>query len=228
MFWESVVAGLKTLTYWETYAAAVEYLAIYTIPMFIVIRIAEKKRQGGRVMQYISLLLLPLMQVAALVVFILTMATIIFGFTGDAAWSFPWKIMVKAPMAFFIIVGALIVLSFILSLIPLIGRMHSLQTLVLGGAALIFVLSTFDSVSAGHARVNVDFIPGIWFLLGLIVIGGFMSWIGTFLSEQLVSMIRPVNERVVRYIMIPVSATFGFIPLFMYGAWLGAQVKGGF
>lgn len=227
MFWGSVVAGLNILTYWETYVAVVEYLGIYIIPMFIVARVMEK-RQGGVVMYYISLLLIPLMQVAALVVFILTMATIIFGFNDEAAWSFPWKVITLAPLAFFITVGALIVLSFILSLIPLVGRLHSLQTLVLGGSALIFVLSMFDSVSAGHARVDVDFIPGFWFMLGLIMMGGFMSWIGTFISELLVAGIKLTNERVGQYIMIPVSAMFGFIPLFMYGSWLGAQVKGGF
>jgi len=173
-------------------------------------------------------LLIPLMQVAALVVFILTMATIIFGFNGEAAWGFPWKVIMMAPVAFFITVASLIVLSFILSLIPFVGRLHSLQTLVLGGSALIFVLSLFDSVSAGQARVDVDFIPGFWFMLGLIVMGGLMSWIGTFIAEQLVAAIRLSNARVGQYIMIPVSAMFGFIPLFMYGAWLGAQIKGGF
>ena len=28
MFWDSVIAGLKVLTYWETYVAGLEYLAI--------------------------------------------------------------------------------------------------------------------------------------------------------------------------------------------------------
>jgi hypothetical protein len=74
----------------------------------------------------------------------------------------------------------------------------------------------------------VDFIPDLWFSAGLIVMGGFMSWIGTAVSAQLVGAIKFSDEHIGQYIMIPVSAIFGFIPLLIYGAWLGAQVKGGF
>lgn len=42
MFWDSVVAGFKVLTYWETYVAGLEYLAIFFIPMIIVGMIMEK------------------------------------------------------------------------------------------------------------------------------------------------------------------------------------------
>jgi hypothetical protein len=227
MVWDSVAAGLKILTYWETYVAGLEYLAIYIIPTLIIGKVMENN-EGGAGMAYLGMLLIPLMQVAALVVFILTLATIIFGFTDEAAWAFPWDVLIKAPTAFFILVGALVIVAFVLSFIPFIGRLHSLQTLVLGGLALIFVLSTFDSVTPGQAKVHVNFVPDFWFAAGLIVIGGFMSWIGTLVSALIVGTINFKEQRTGQYILIPISAIFGFIPLFMYGAWLGAQVKGGF
>ena len=96
MFWDSILAGMKVLTYWETYIAGLEYLLIYVAPMYIVARVMEQRR-GGAAMLYLSMLLVPMMQVAALVVFILTLATIIFGFTGEAAWGFPWKVLTMAP-----------------------------------------------------------------------------------------------------------------------------------
>ena len=37
MFWDSVVAGLRVLTYWETYVAALEYLAIFFIPTALIV-----------------------------------------------------------------------------------------------------------------------------------------------------------------------------------------------
>ncbi len=36
------------------------------------------------------------------------------------------------------------------------------------------------------------------------------------------------EEGLGQLIMFPIGAIFGFIPVFMYGAWLGAQVRGGF
>jgi len=227
MFQDSVIAGLKVLTYWETYIAGLEYLAIYIVPMVVLAKVMEKRGNGAG-LRYLGMLLIPLTQVAALVVFILTLATIIFGFTEEASWGFPWNVIMMAPVAFFILVSALVIASFILSLIPLFGRLHSLQTLVLGGMALIFVLSTFDSVNPGGARVPVNLIPGVWFTVGLVVFGGFMSWVGTMVSEKILASIKFSEERTGKLIMIPISAIFGFIPLFMYGAWLGAQVKGGF
>lgn len=227
MFWESVVAGLKILTYWETYIAGLEYLAIYIIPMIVAGMLIGKK-EGGSGLRILSMLLIPTMQVAALVVFILTLATIIFGFTEEATWGFPWNVITLAPYAFTILVGVLIIVSFVLSLIPVLGRLHSLQTLVLGGLTLIFVLSTFDSEYSEVANLNVRFIPDFWFSIGLIAIGGLMSWVGTLVSAQIISAIKFNEARIGHFIMVPISAAFGFIPLFMYGAWLGAQVKGGF
>jgi len=225
MFWDSIVAALKMFSYWETYVAGLEYLAIYIIPMLVLSRFTGK---GGLSLRYISMLLIPATQVAALIMLIFTLATLIFGFTNEASWDFPWRVVMMAPMAFVMLVAVLIIVSFVFSLIPVLGRFHSLQTLILGGLSLVFVLSMFDSVNPGQVRVDVNFIPGLWFTLGIIVIGGFLSWLGTIVSDLIVSRVGFSNARTGQIIMIPISAVFGFIPLFIYGAWLGAQVKGGF
>jgi hypothetical protein len=227
MLWDAVLAGLRMLTYWETYVAGLEYLAIYIIPTLLFEKFM-RRHGGGSMMTYASMLVIPLIEVAALLVFILTLATIIFGFNQEAAWGFPWDVMLRAPLAFFIITGVLVIASFTLSLLPVLGRLHPLQTLVLGGLALVFVLSMFDSVSPNHSPVAVNFFPGLWLALGLMVMGGLMSWVGTLVSALVVGRIKLADERLAELIMIPVTALFGFIPLFMYGAWLGAQVRGGF
>ena len=64
MFWDSVLAGLKVLTYWETYVAGLEYLAIIFIPMAIVGMIIEKSESGGAAVGCLSMLFLPVLQVA--------------------------------------------------------------------------------------------------------------------------------------------------------------------
>jgi len=228
MFWDSVVGGLKVLTYWETYVAGLEYLLIFFIPMIVIGMIMEKSEGIGSAVGCLSMLLLPVLEVAAIAVFVLTLAPIIFGLAEDAAWIFPWKVITLAPGAFFKLVGVLVVAAIALAFIPLIGQLQSLQTLVLGGIALVFVLGLLDSINPGIVKGRVDFIPDFWFSVGVLVIGGLMSWVGMMVAALLVTAIDMAEEGLGQMIMFPIGAIFGFIPVFMYGAWLGAQVKGGF
>ena len=228
MFWNSVLAGLKVLTYWETYVAGLEYLAIFFVPMAIVGMIMEKSEGGGVAVGCLSILFLPVMQVAAMAVFVLTLAPIIFGFADDAAWSFPWKVLTMAPGAFLKLIGVLVVAAIVLAFIPILGQLNSLQTLVLGGIALVFVLGILDSVSPGIVRGRVDFVPGLWFSVGLLVVGGVMSWVGMMVAAFIATALEMTEEGIGQLLMFPVGAIFGFIPVFMYGAWLGAQIRGGF
>lgn len=228
MFWDSVIAGLKVLTFWETYVAGLEYLAIFLAPMIIAGMIMEKSERAGAQLGCLSMLLMPVVQVAAMAVMILTLAPIIFGFGEDAAWSFHWQLVAMAPGAFFKLVGVLVVAAIILAFVPILGQLHSLQTLVLGGIALMFVLGILDSVIPGIVKGRVDFIPGFWFSVGLIVIGGIMSWIGMMVAALAITPLEHAQEGIGQIIMVPIAAIFGFIPVFMYGAWLGAQVSGGF
>ena len=229
MFWDSVLAGLKVLTYWETYVVGLEYLVIFFIPIAIVGIVMEKSEGASAAAGCLSMFLLPVLQVAAMAVLVLTLAPIIFGFAEDAAWSFPWKIITMAPGAFFKLVGVLVVASIALAFIPILGQLQSLQTLVLGAIALMFVLGIVDSINPGIVKGRVDFIPSFWFSVGLIVMGGIMSWVGMMVAALIVTGIEMATEEGLgQLIMFPIGAIFGFIPVFMYGAWLGAQVKGGF
>lgn len=231
MFWDSVLAGLKVLMYWETYVAGLEYLAVFYVPIFIAGMVMEKSEGGVPVAGCLSMLLLPVLQVAAMAVMILTIAPIIFGFAEDAAWSFPWQLISIAPGAFFKLVGILVVAAVILAFIPILGQLQSLQTLVLGGIALVFVLGIFESINPGILKGSVDFVPSFWFSVGLIVIGGIMSWVGMMVAALIATGIETAVEglgQLMQLIMFPIGAIFGFIPVFMYGAWLGAQVRGGY
>ena len=228
MFWDSVVAGLNVLTYWEAYAAGLEYIAIVLVPRFVMGSIMEKGERAGAVVGCMSMIVLPILQVLAMTVFVFTLAPIILGMNDDAAWSFPWTAMFAAPEAFFKMVGMLVVAAIVLSFIPLLGQLHSLQTLILGGIALMFVLGILEYFAPGTVDRNVDFVPGFWFSAGLLAVGGIMSWIGMMAAALLVALVARNDESVGMLVMASVGGIFGFIPVFMYGAWLGSQVKGGF
>ena len=228
MFWDSVIAGLNVLSFWETYVAVIEYLAIFLIPMFVVGIIIDKGEGIGATVGCLSMFVFPLLQVAAMTIFVLTLAPIIFGIGVDAAWSFPWAVLTIAPGTFFKMVGLLVVAAVLLAFVPILGRMNSLNTLILGGIALVFVLELIASINPGIVRGRIDYIPGFWFVVGILVVGGIMSWIGMMVTVLLTAAIR-VDEQGVGGIIMPfVGAVFGFIPVFIYGAWLGAQISVGY
>ncbi len=228
MFWDSVVAGLAVLTYWETYVAGLEYLAIFFVPMGIVGVFMESSDSAAGYAGCLSAILLPLIQVAALAVMTLTLAPIIFGVSDDAAWAYPWRIITVAPMLFFKLIGQLVFAAILLAFVPILGRLHSLHTLVLGGISLTFLLGILDSMNPGVVAGRVDLIPSFWFSVGLIIVGGIMSWVGIFVAGVAITVLELSKEGIGQIIMVPVVAIFGFIPVFIYGAWLGAQLKGGF
>lgn len=219
--------GLKVLTYWEVYVAGLEYLTIFMLPMIVVGVVVEKSEAAAGALGCLSMLFLPMLQVAALVVFVLTLSPIIFGFSDDAAWSFPWTVITSAPTAFFKLVGVLVVAAIILAFIPFLGQLQSLQTLILGGLALTFVLGLFEQIYPGLVSKRIDLIPGFWFVVGLLVIGGLMAWLGTMAAALLMVGFAQLSESedLAQLFMFPLVAIFGFIPVFIYGAWLGAQVK---
>lgn len=225
MFWDSVASGLGVLLYWETYVAGLEYLAIFFIPMIIVGLIAESNEAVGGAMGCLSILLMPVIQVAAIAIFVLTLGPIIFGLSKDAAWSFPWELITNSPEAFFKLVGVLVVAAIVLAFIPILGQIQSLRTLVLGGIALTFILGLLDSQNAGVISSKVDLIPSFWLVVGLVVIGGLMGWVGFMAAAFVAVGFERFGEGLGQMLVFPIAAIFGFIPVFIYGAWLGAQLK---
>lgn len=133
-----------------------------------------------------------------------------------------------APSLFFKLSGVLVIAAIILSFIPIIGQLQSLQNLVLGSITLQFFLSIIKSIDPEMTRYHVDLFPGFFFLLGLVIVGGVMSWIGMIVASLLSGVIEEVQKGLGQIIIIPLTGILGFIPVFMYGAWLGAQLHGKF
>ncbi|MCF6319687.1 MAG: hypothetical protein L3J83_10500 [Proteobacteria bacterium] len=122
----------------------------------------------------------------AMAVVILTLSPIIFGFSEDAAWGFPWKLLTTEPSAFFKLTGVLVVVGAVLLFVPLFRHLDSLQPLVLGGIVLVFTLMNLYPVDFITIKGRVDFIPSFWFSTGLIMIGGIMSGAGVMVAALIV------------------------------------------
>lgn len=226
MFWDAVAGGLKVFTYWQTYVASFGYFLIFVIPWTFVVLMLRAAHSGGGAILWVSTVFMPLVQVIAHVmahsVLILTLWPIIFGLGPDAAWEFPLRLISQEPTVFLKLLLALTVASTVLSVIPFLGKIQALHTLVLGGITLALVIAILESVYPSLATHKVNYWPGFWFIAGLVVISAIASWIGMVISFHIAEAVAEGWG----FVALPVAAIFGFVPIFMYGAWLGSQLKG--
>lgn len=221
MFWNAVIGALEILMHWEVYVASIVYLIIFIAP--IVISSTFMTRWGGsagNVIGCLSIILMPILKVVAVAVFILTLSPIILGLGSDAAWTLPWYLMTAAPWPFIKLVIVLLLAAIIISFIPI----QSFQTLILGGLCLLFILGILFEPELIWSRMNL--VPSFWFVVGIIVVGTIMSWLGMIVGVFLLAGLERVSEDTGQLVVFPVAAIFGFIPVFIYGAWLGAQLRG--
>jgi hypothetical protein len=226
MFWWAAAVGLKTLTYWETYAAVVEYFAIF----FIGYRAAAlllKKRSGTRAATGNFVLLIPVLHAAAIQIFVLTLSPILFGMAGDAAWGYPLELLTTSPKFFFAMLGVLMTAAGIMAVIPFLRRCPAVHALVLGSIALMFAFGIIISDNPGMLKAPMAIIPDVWFLAGLLVICGVVTWAGRRAASLAGKALGVSENGPGLIILFPLSAVLGFLPVFMYGALLGIQLKGG-
>ncbi len=101
MFWHSAKDGLSILIHWETYVAGLEYFAISYLPLIVFGVLIERRSTKVRMAAgFGSMFAMPVFQTAATAIFVLTLSPIILNISDDAAWGFPWRLVVFAPDAF--------------------------------------------------------------------------------------------------------------------------------
>ncbi|MBN2124869.1 MAG: hypothetical protein JW821_11290 [Deltaproteobacteria bacterium] len=221
MFWTSIIGGLKVLTFWEVYAAAFIFTVISVGPMFIFGLIGQKNEAVGCLG---GMLIAPIFQALATIIFVFTLFPILLGFAEDAAWSFPWKILFSSPWpmikASFIIIIATIALAFI----PLLGQIQSLHTFASGAISLIMVLGILHSAYPNIPIQKISIMPGFLTIIGFLFIAGVVSWASTMLVAVIATALGDSAEDYTALIAIPLGGVFGFIPVFIYGAYIGNQL----
>lgn len=226
MFWDALTGGLTVLTYWETYAAALIYIVIALGPLALIGFAMEKAKGSAAFLGCLTMFLMPILQTFAIIVFVLTLSPIILGVKSDAAWSLPWILTLQAPWSMAKMVGLLFVVAIVLAFIPMLRQWQSIYIAVLGSLALGFVLAIIEKASPGYVSNQVALWPGFWFFFGLLVVGGLMAWIGIILAAFIASLFEIAAESVGQLLLFPAVAVLGFIPTFMYGSYLGAQIRG--
>ena len=242
MFWDSVQEGLKALTFWETYLAAFVYQFItYYFPMIVARERTEKSSPSmDNFITYVGAIRLMmkedvvpdkagfgslgvyfiwLLEAIATLIFIVTLGPIILGLGGDASWSAPWRMLAMDPGFFLSCILIMQIVVIILSMLPYLGKIYSLQIFVFGCISLILFLSY------EHHLIEVDIRYPFFYLIGFYILGFLILW-GSYVLFGLIVFLFKISREVAEEIIYlsPLMRIFQFIPVFMYGAWLGNQI----
>ena len=227
MFWDSVVNGLLMLTHWQTYLAALIYVCMTLgVPLLMAI-VSEKSENASMSLGCLYMLVSPFIQAFAIVIFTMSLSPILLGISQGAAWSFPWQLMIGDPWWMTKLVGILTIAAFVLAMIPMIGRVQTLHIFLLGSVTMAIVLGLVDTLYPAFNAGQVRNWPGGWFVVGLCLISAVLSWLAMMLTAVLGAVVNTWHDGAGTLLLVPVGATFGFIPLFIYAAWLGSQLHRG-
>ena len=159
--------------------------------------------------------------------FVFTMSPLILGTGTTAAWTILWQVVTSATADFLKLAGILTVIAVLVGFIPFVGDKFAFHTLVLGGAMLVIMLESVESLSPGSVHGVVSYIPGVWFSVGLLAIVAVSVFGSALVTTLLETAMRIEDEGVSLLVELPVSGVFGVIPLFVYAARLGDQLTGG-
>lgn len=223
MFLDSIISALSILTYWETHFLALGYLTFLLVPVSIVSLIMKKRPCSGMVVKCVNVILLPILQVIAVMVFTLVLSPIVMGIAEEASWRLPWRMVSQDFSLSLGLLGCLAVVAIALVFVPVLGRIHSFRTLILGTVSLIFVQMLISYINPAIDMEISYMVPGFWFIAGIAAITGALSKLDHYVSGTVSAILRnkyEVKNGVCELVMFPLVSTFGFIPVFIYGAWL--------
>jgi len=226
MFWEAVINGLKVLLHWQTYVIAIMYLIISFLPIIVVMLAGNKSDDRMTKGGCLAILIQPLFQSLGVFISVCTLFPIMLFGRSEAAWSLPWLLIVNIPGRILILLIIMLVLSIAGAFIPLLGRANSFIMFIMGGAVLVFLTKILQNINPELGIRRIDILPGFHTIIGIVIVSGVASWLGIIASAGAVTILLRDNENISQLIMIPLGSVFGFIPIFIYGAWLGLQIQG--
>lgn len=228
MFWSSVSNGIEVLLYWETYASVVGYLLLFILPTALLRYLSRKKEHLGAAVNSVAPFILFMFQVTATVVFVITMSPLIFGTSDVAAWRLPLQLMSYDAGLLAKHIAMCLAVVVALSFVPLLGSLQSLHVLAVGAVTLVFVLGLYEPTHTGIATGAIQVFPDVWTIIGIFLVSALISsGVDIILRPLVVVAVTFLNggESTVKVAAMATGAVAGFIPVFIYGAWLAQHVR---
>ncbi|MDB5908123.1 MAG: hypothetical protein JWP34_2237 [Massilia sp.] len=224
MLWDCVCSGIAVLSHWQTYVAALFFLSLSMGPKFLLGAVTVSSPSGHAAMKWVSVLCIALGQVVGIAIFVTIMCPIMLGLSLDASWSLPFSFVSRDPCAAARFCGGLLFIAIVLAWTPVIGQSRSFSMFVVGSMVLV---GTFGLVITTHGvpPQKIQYWPGLLFTIALFSVGTALTWLGTMLAMLFATAIERHVQGAGKLIAYPAAAAAGFIPLFMYSAWLGHQIQ---
>ncbi len=223
MLWDSVVSAINVLTFWQTHFVGFLYLIFLFIPWMFVSLAMKKANCTEHWFKCINILILPILQVVAVMAFTLILSPIMLDMGEDASWNLPWR-MVSTDITLSLgLLGCLAVVAVGMVFIPIVGRLHSFRTLVLGAISLVFVQMLLSYINPALDLKISYMIPGYSFMAGIVVITAVLSKIDHYICCSVAAVLRKkfeVRHGVCELVMVPLVSILGFFPVLVYAAWL--------
>jgi hypothetical protein len=122
-------------------------------------------------------------------------------------------------------VQTLILVFFVSLLMFLVKKyyLYTVLTFVVGANTLMFLLGVFEYINPGMIKGRVEYLPDVGLLLGLTVVAGLMAWVGQYLANKIDQ--RMAEKNYGQLTAVTVASLVGLVPVAVYGAWLGQQIR---
>ncbi len=222
MLWHSLYSGLKILTCWEVYVAALGYLVFITFPIVTSCVVMRNRRGAGTCIRCLNMLL-PIIHVIAITVSVIVISPIILGVSEHASWSLPVKIAGLAPEHSIGLIAVLVALAITSSLIPVIRKLHSLQTLIIGCISLMSA-QIFMSLLVTSMDFEFEYlIPDFWFAIWIVAVFAVVSTAGHYIARVFLSVLKNkfnIEKGFAELMIFPMKSILGFVPVIIYGTWI--------
>jgi hypothetical protein len=222
MFWKCTCVGLALLTHWQTYAAALLFLSFSMGSKHLSAALNVSFGKTSTSSRSLSHLVLELGQVAGITVFVSIMCPMMLGLSIHGAWSLPRSDMescCEVARSF----AVLLLIAVVLSRLPIL-RSPSVFTFVIGAISLVLTVERLYGGTIVPRISSMQLWPGMWFMIALLSIGTALTRLGTMLVVMPSMVMQGRAKRISTLLAYPLAAAFGFIPLFIYCAWLGHQI----
>jgi hypothetical protein len=222
MFWKCICVGLGVLLHWQTYAAALLFLSFSLASKHLSDAINLASGETSARTRSIARLVRELGQVVGITIFVSIMCPVMLGLSMHGAWSLPCSDMqcCKDGAQSF---ATILLIAVVLSRIPILGS-PSIFTFIVGAITLVFTMERLYGQATIPSLRSIHLWPGMSFMVALLLVGTALTWLGTMLAVAPSVIMRGRAERIGKMLAYPFAASFGFIPLFIYCAWLGHQM----
>ena len=215
MLWDSIISGFSVLGSWQFWVASLSFSAIFIL-LFMALGLGlAKSMESGRSapLGCLAGMILPtILQVVFISMLVVFLLPILMGgdeVTPISYLSDEWWKIVKAGFFGFII---LIIIAFL----PIVGE---LATNTPGVSVFVIGMVIFHRLVGSTLRhiqelndVKMDLTPGIWTIIGFVILAAIIVWALTFLIIAGLKFIGIVDEEIMESGALFLGPAIGAIP----------------